>query len=735
MTMTRLTFLPRPSSTGSTATLLVAILLTVTSAAPTQATQQITGRVTASDGTTPLANARILLGLRIIGRTDAGGQFDVTVPKGKTLLRIEKAGYLTGVLDEGGTNKTVRMVKGGTLILRVIDAAGAPVGLRSIRLAGPFGLARRITDDNGVDRLTGLPAGRYVADLEAYAGPAAAKEDDRAEQGRRDLEARNDTLERRNGGSQLHEGEELTLTLVDAWRPSTSSRRDSRSGSIRGRVTAPDGRPVANARLRLVAALESQAASSATDGTFVFDGVPPARYKLYADAPGFILREAGDQDADGIGQSITLAAGQQRTDVNVQLYRGGVVTGTVRDEHGEPYEMMNVQLFAVKSGTQDVVTTRVATVASTNERGEYRLSGVAPGRYFLVARPRVGRSEGPVYFPDKQQFADATPIDIVEGMTRSGADMRIDAGHGSRVSGVVTDSKGALVTTGSVQLHGTDRTTSAVIERQAQIGPDGRFEFHSVLPGGYALTVGSPIPFDSLTINGILSGPLKLQFAAERESGGLDIVATADRGVTASIQTSPRAMITGHAYLEDPNPSVSPAGFELSAGRDDAKAPLRDDWTFELRDISQTSRLTLTRAPAGWWLKSVTVKGVNAADVPVEFGLAAHSRHGVTAVLSHTAASVNGRVEDERGAAVPNAPVTVFSVDRTRWDDRSLHRQALRTDGNGNYSVNVPPGEYWVVAAEPREMGSRSLAGLTKSASRVTAGPSAVVTQNLRLVR
>jgi len=118
----------------------------------------------------------------------------------------------------------------------------------------------------------------------------------------------------------------------------------------------------------------------------------------------------------------------------------------------------------------------------------------------------------------------------------------------------------------------------------------------------------------------------------------------------------------------------------------------------------------------------------------VEFGLPERSRHGVTAVLSHTAASVSGRVEDDRGTPVPNAPVTVFSVDRTRWDDRSLHRQALRTDATGNYSASVPPGEYWVVAAEPREMGSRSLAGLTKSASRVTAGPSAMVTQNLRLV-
>jgi hypothetical protein len=489
---------------------------------------------------------------------------------------------------------------------------------------------------------------------------------------------------------------------------------------------------VANARLRLVAALDAQATSTAADGTYVFENVAPNRYRLYVDAPGFVLRDAGDRDADGSARSIALAAGQQRTGLDVALYRGGVVTGTVRDNQGEPYEMMNVQLFAVDAGTRDVITSTIATAASTNERGEFRLGGVAPGRYFLVARPRVGRSEGPVYYPDKLQFADATPIDIVEGMTRSGADMTIDVDRASRISGIVTDAKGALVTIGSVQMHGTDRTTAAIIERQVQIGPDGRFDFHSVLPGAYALTVGSPIPFDSLTINGILSGPLKVQFAAERESGGLDIVAIADRGVTASIQTSPRAMITGRAYLEAPDSTAVPGSFELSAARDDAKAVLRDDWTFELRDISATSRLTLTKAPPGWWLKSVTVKGVNAADVPVEFGLAARSRHGVTAILSHTAATISGRVDDARGAAVPNPSVVVFSVDRSRWEDRSLHRQAVHADGSGSYSVSVPPGDYWVVAADAATLSSKVLDGLTKSATRVTAAASTTVTQNLR---
>jgi hypothetical protein len=150
-----------------------------------------------------------------------------------------------------------------------------------------------------------------------------------------------------------------------------------------------------------------------------------------------------------------------------------------------------------------------------------------------------------------------------------------------------------------------------------------------------------------------------------------------------------------------------------------------------MRDLSEDTRLTLTAAPAGWWLKSITVKNMNAADVPVEFGLAEHSRHGVTAVLSHTAARLSGQVQDTGGRAVPNATVIVFTVDRSRWDDRSLHRQRLRADASGQFSASLPPGDYWVVAADG-ELGAKTFEQLAKTAVRVTAAPSAEVKQDLR---
>ena len=636
-------------------------------AAPAPPDQHLSGRVLADDTATPLANARILIGLRLIGRTSNTGEFDLTVPKGKNPLRVEKAGYLSAPIDGSGTKLEVRMIRAATLIVRVVDESGAPVGLRGIRLAGPFGLAHRETDERGTDRITGLSAGRYVAEVEPYAGPAAADADDRTEQTQRSVDAREETLDRRDSGVKLPAGQTVTITVVDPWKLSPPVRKDSRSGSVRGRVAGPDGTPVRGAHMRLVAPLGLQTTLTDADGTYAFDNVTPGKYRLYAEATGLMPVQYGEDASGNAGQDVDVAPAQRLDSMDVRLYRGGAVSGTLRDEQGEPYELTNVQLFAVKPGTSEAITTRAAAVASTDEAGRYHIGGVRGGTYYVIARPRVGRSEGPVYYPDKLRFMDATPITIVDDRELTGIDMVLDSGRGARVSGTVTDSKGAPIAGGSVKIYGT----ASIGDRQAQIDRSGRFEFLNVPAGAYTLTVGSPIPFDSLTINGLASSSVKFQFPT-RESGGTDVAVTGARAVNAPIQTSPKAMITGRVVLEDPSAAVSPSAFELSAARGDVRAPFKDDWTFELRDISATTRLTLTSAPPGWWLKSVTVKGVNAAEVPVEFGLAAHSRHGVTAVVSRTGARISGQVQDERGAAVPNAPVVVFAVDRSRWDDRSI---------------------------------------------------------------
>ena len=727
--MTPVSLVRRPCFCACLVTLFIAsALLTRTAAVQTTPTQQLKGRVVAAADGLPVPQARVLVGSRVVGQTDDAGQFDVLVSAGKAQGRIEKAGYVLQDFDRNA-DVVIKLRRASTLIVRVVDEAGNPVGGREIRVADPRGSVLLVTDDRGVDRRTGFDPGPFVAELNALVAPAADDAKGRAEQDRRAARARADLMNRRNTGLQLRAGEEVTVTLIDRLPSATKPRPSPRSSAIAGHAVGPDGAPVAGARITLVAPFHQQAMLSDASGAYSFDGVAAGKYVMYAQAPGFMLTTYSAAP-DNVPTPVAIAAGEQRNDVNLQLHHGGSVSGIVADERGQPHEWFSVEVLPVNPQTHEI-SRRAAGIAVTDEQGRYRVSGIRSGTYVVVARPRSGRTEGPVYNPGVLRAEDATPLRIVEGGAVTGIDLATDVRGGTTVSGTVTDSSGKALPGGSVRIHEVSRDTAATLDRYTDIDSDGRFEFGGVAPGRYALAAGSGRVATAVALNS--SGlPALVARLPPREAGGTDIVVTDRQPVIADIQMSSKSMVTGRVLLEDPAATVSPATFELSAARDDARTVLRDDWTFELRDISQFSRLALTAAPPGWWLRSVTINGVNAADVPVKFGAAEDSRHGVVVVLSNTAARLSGHVEDERGTVVPNATVIVFSVDRTRWTDRSLHRQSVRADAGGGYVVTVPPGEYWVAAAAAPDLGSRALDALTRSAVRITAGAGATVTQNLR---
>ncbi len=74
------------------------------------------------------------------------------------------------------------------------------------------------------------------------------------------------------------------------------------------------------------------------NGTFVFTNLPPGEYTLSANKGGFVESIYGQrQPGSGrLGTPIRLTAAQQLKDLNLPLARGGVLTGVVLDEVGDP---------------------------------------------------------------------------------------------------------------------------------------------------------------------------------------------------------------------------------------------------------------------------------------------------------------------------------------------------------------------------------------------------------------
>jgi hypothetical protein len=127
---------------------------------------------------------------------------------------------------------------------------------------------------------------------------------------------------------------------------------------------------------------------------------------------------------------------------------------------------------------------------------------------------------------------------------------------------------------------------------------------------------------------------------------------------------------------------------------------IRPDWTFEINNLFGPTRFGLA-APDGWYLKSVTIDGVNAADEPFTFDSITSNRSNVEVVVSNGAASVSGRVVNDRKEVLSDYSVIVFPTDSHRWYDRSRYMKLARSSQDGGFTVaGLPPGDYLVAAVD-----------------------------------
>jgi len=176
--------------------------------------------------------------------------------------------------------------------------------------------------------------------------------------------------------------------------PSAQSARPV-TGAISGVVTdAMTGAPVAGARVSLARTgvnSERQRALTDVKGRFVFADLPAAPdYFLDGVAHGYASTRYG---WSAPGQSlatadilqIPVAEGQWVDHIKIPLWRYGSITGYVTDERREPVIGVIVRAYTlhrVAGHLQPVF----GPIATTDDRGVYRLAGLAPGRYLVAVQ-------------------------------------------------------------------------------------------------------------------------------------------------------------------------------------------------------------------------------------------------------------------------------------------------------------------------------------------------------------
>jgi len=460
-------------------------------------------------------------------------------------------------------------------------------------------------------------------------------------------------------------------------------------------------------------------ATTDSQGAFEFTGLAAGSYRIFASASQYAPQYLGmayggkKPNAPGssdLGQPVQLAEGESFEKAIIALPRGGVITGRVTDENGDPVTRVQVYTIFFPAGSSRGM--RLGSGSQTDDLGQFRVYGLQSGEHAVVAEAMRFNFVPPnappeaeedkigyltTYYPGTPDEGSAQRVRAAVGAETSGIEIRLIQGRLYRVTGSVVDSQGQPLPRVNGQLM--HRTAGMAGSSSFGFNTDekGQFQMRNVPSGNYRLIVRQTRPF--------IPGPAPQPDPGEMASMPLTIAGADVDNVM--VMTSPGAAIKGQIVFEQAPPS-SPSGplrvmaavgnpEEMTGLQSPQPAVVGPDLTFTMKGL--VGEFVLRASGPNLYLKSVAVGGNDITDSPREF----KNGDRVTITLTSRASTLEGNVVDGAGAASTDAGVVIFSEDKAAWRISSTRTKRSPVDMNGHFRVvGLMPGRY-LVAAVPRD--------------------------------
>ena len=505
----------------------------------------------------------------------------------------------------------------------------------------------------------------------------------------------------------------LSLLVLLLTVPHAQTHAPARTGQLSGRVVAADtGAPVRSADVRLVgvkADLGPRIATTDDEGRFVLGDVVVGQYTLTVSKAGFVRASFGLKK-DG-PSTFEVTPGQPIELGDLALARGGVITGRVLDVAGDPLADVTVQAWRLTYMTPAAGRVMSTRSFPTNDRGEFRLYGLQPGRYFVSGTLGApGMAEAPTFYPGTSTTADALAIEVRAGQESSGVSIQLVPNPYGAVAGTVTDSKGGPYTGAVVWLISSRPDGVSLNSVQLTAIPDstGRFKIVNVSPGNYRLEVMSRAWLEKIGESGGIGS------AGLGEVASVAVTVTSGQTEEVVVHSGPGFRVRGQVFIDGAPASgavaaaMSVAAISTSTSISGTGVPssgeVLPDGSFVLTGVQGSRFFRAANLPVNVHLHRAMAAGFDATERGFEVTA---DVTGVEIHLTTHPARVEGTVRDTPGTPIRDASVVVFSTQRADWlTPGGLRYYTVRSNADGAFTLaSIPAGSYLaaLVPAEDRD--------------------------------
>jgi uncharacterized surface anchored protein len=453
----------------------------------------------------------------------------------------------------------------------------------------------------------------------------------------------------------------------------------------------------------------SRWATTRTDavGRFEFTGLPAGKYHLRALKANEGTAIYGANSLRELGDLIMLGDAETHPAVKLRFLHAASLSGHVYDSDGEPVPNANVNLLRQGRNLGAPVLVNAGN-ANTDDRGEYRVTNVDPGRYYLRVTPQTWGWPGKLpgghtamlasqFYGGARESKDAAPVHVSGGDSLAGLDFHLISEPAVELHGQIAGvphppepppaqqagsndnlfegAPGPQITISPAD-SGTQNWSSTTMAQ----GPDHRFQLPDIPAGHYRLDAS----FESGGKTYAASKTMDLQ------PGVGDIVLT----------LAPAVDIQGTFRVDGPaSRARSGASFRVqftrSGGRRTIAAQIGTDGRFTLKDVPPGEwQLAVTPIPPGY-LKAAQLGDKDVRFTTCEVG---SQSEPLNIVVSLRTAAVTGEVDGETS---PSKRAGIVIAPLGPYHNVVRYYHSVIADEDGKFEVSgIAPGKYKIFAIE-----------------------------------